>query len=349
MHAAPAELRLQGRAIPDIPVDKAVAQTLARHCMAYRDADDRRALFQLVTTFLPYLALCATLIWGAMHGHWLVMLLALPAGGLLVRLFTIQHDCGHGSFFTSRRANTLVGRAISILTLTPYDYWRRSHALHHVSAGDLSRRGIGDVNTLTVKEYRALSRTGRLRYRLYRHPLVLHVLGPPLYFILFQRSPFGQALPARQAWRSILGLNAAMIASYGALMLAFGPAAILIALVPVAAVASWAGGWLFFVQHQFEQTHWEEAGSWDLQVAALGGSSYYVLPPLLQWFTGNVGLHHIHHLNSRIPNYRLQECLQGDARLGAISRLSLAESVRCIGLALWDEDQRKLVAFSQAA
>jgi omega-6 fatty acid desaturase (delta-12 desaturase) len=321
--------------------------------MAYRSADDGRALLQLVTTVLPFVGLSALLLWSASQGSWPVLLFVLPAlallaGGLLVRLFIIQHDCGHGSFFSSRAANTWVGRALSVLTLTPYGYWRRAHSLHHASAGDLSRRGIGDVDTLTVREYRALSAWGRLKYRIYRNPAVLHVLGPPLYFVLFQRSPFGQALPAREAWRSIMGLNAALLVLYGALVAILGIGPVALALLPVACVASWVGGWLFFVQHQFEQTRWDEGKEWDFQLGALGGSSYYVLPRILQWFTGSVGLHHIHHLNSRIPNYRLQACLDGDEVLARISRLTLRESFSCIGLALWDEERRKLVSFAEA-
>lgn len=330
---------------PDL-VSKVEAGRLARHCMAYRDAQDGRALFQVVTSLVPYLALCAALLFAAHGGYWAALpVLALPAGGFLVRLFTIQHDCGHGSFWSARAANLWVGRLASVLTFTPYDYWRRTHTLHHASAGDLSRRGIGDVDTLTVREYDALTPRERLKYRLYRNPLVLHLIGPPLYFLLFQRSPFGQALPARESWRSVMGLNLALVAVYGGLAAWLGIGTVLAAFLPVACVASWAGAWLFFVQHQFEHTHWDEGEAWDLQIAALGGSSHYVLPPVLQWFTGNVGLHHIHHLNSRVPNYRLQECLDGDPQLRSISRLTLAESFRCIGLALWDEGSRKLVPF----
>jgi acyl-lipid omega-6 desaturase (Delta-12 desaturase) len=330
------------------PIDRATAQRLARHCTMFRDAQDWRALTQLATTLLPFLAVCAALLWSALNGYWFGLVLSLPAGGLLVRLFIFQHDCGHGSFFTSRVANTAVGRALSVLTLTPYGYWRRAHALHHASAGDLSRRGIGDVTTLTVQEYRELPRRRRLAYRIYRNPLLLHLIGPPLYFILFQRSPFGQALPAAEAWRSVLGLNAVLIATYGGLISVFGAGAVVAALLPTACIASWVGGWLFFVQHQFEHTHWENGEEWEFHTAALGGSSHYVLPPLLRWFTGNVGLHHIHHLNSRIPNYRLQECLKGDPTLHDISRLTFAQSVHCIGLALWDEESRRLVSFRQA-
>jgi omega-6 fatty acid desaturase (delta-12 desaturase) len=316
--------------------------------MRYRDAQDGAAAWQLASTLLLFAALMGLLVWGVAHDRLAVLLFAVPAGGLLVRLFIVQHDCGHGSFFSSRAANTWIGRALSVLTLTPYGYWRRSHALHHASAGDLSRRGIGDVDTLTVSEYRALSGWQKAKYRLYRHPAVLHVLGPPLYFILLQRLPFAQALPTRDVWRSIMGLNAALLIVYGAFAAVVGLWVALLVVIPVACVASWVGGWLFYVQHQFEHTRWDEGELWDFQTGALGGSSYYVLPPVLQWFTGNVGLHHIHHLNSRIPNYRLQACLEAEPILASISRLTLRESLGCIGLALWDEERRKLVSFSDA-
>ncbi|KAA2234674.1 fatty acid desaturase [Salinarimonas soli] len=332
---------------PGTPLDRDTLRRLTRHCLAFRDARNGRALWQVATTLPPFLVLCGLLLWGAATGQYLLLLLAIPAGGLLVRIFTIQHDCGHGSFFSSRLANNAVGVSLSILTLTPYGYWRRTHALHHSSAGDLSRRGVGDVDTLTVREYEALSRRERLVYRAYRNPLILHLIGPPIYFILLQRSPWGQALPAREAWASIMGLNLALLVFYGGLIWALGAGTVALALLPVACLTSWAGAWLFFVQHQFEHTHWDHAESWNMQASALEGSSHYVLPPLLQWFTGNIGLHHIHHLNSRIPNYRLQECLDADPVLATISRLTWRESMSCIGLALWDEDERRLVSFAE--
>ncbi|KQT46394.1 fatty acid desaturase [Aureimonas sp. Leaf454] len=330
---------------PAVHLDEVVVRRLARHCLRFRDADDRAAWFQFGTTLALFLATAGLMLFGAASGVPALLALFLPAGGLLVRLFGIQHDCGHGSYFSSRRANRVVGRLLSVATLTPFGYWSRSHAVHHVTAGDLGRRGIGDVDTLTVDEYAALSPGAQWRYRLYRHPLLLHVVGPPLYFILFQRSPFGQALPASEAWRSIMGLNLALLAVYGTLIALFGPAAVALAVLPTAFVASWVGGWLFFVQHQFEDTHWEASEDWNLQRAALSGSSYYVMPKVLQWFTANIGLHHIHHLNCRIPNYRLQACLDGEPLLGNISRLSISESLRCVGLALWDPEERKLVGF----
>jgi omega-6 fatty acid desaturase (delta-12 desaturase) len=264
-----------------------------------------------------------------------------------VRLFIFQHDCGHGSFLPSRAANDHLGRALSLLTVTPYDSWKRAHALHHASNGDLSRRGTGDIVTLTVREYLALPPLGRLRYRLYRNPLVLIVLGQPLNFLVLQRLPPCLGLPWRTAFREVMVLNAALLALWGGLaFLLGGIGPVLVGLLPSIVVASWIGGWLFFVQHQYEDTVWESGEDWDFHGAALGGSSYYVLPRVLQWLTGNVGLHHIHHLNSRIPNYRLQECLDGHDLLGQVGRLTLRESLGCVRLALWDEEARKLVGFS---
>lgn len=328
--------------------DKAsLARQLAQHCGAYRDPVISRAVLQLANTLVPYLGLCAAMLTAAVYGLWpLSVLLALPAGGLLVRLFIIQHDCGHGSFLPTRSANDIIGRALSLLTVTPYDSWKRAHALHHASTGDLSRRGTGDIETLTVREYLALNGWRRLRYRLYRNPLLLIGFGSPFNFLLLQRIPSGVGLPWRTAWRDVLALNLGLAVLFVALAFATGGVApVLLANVPPVCVAAWIGGWLFYVQHQYEDTIWEESENWDFHAAALGGSSYYVLPPLLQWVTGNVGLHHIHHLNSRIPNYRLQECLDGHDALGQIGRLTLRESLRCLKLALWNEDQRKLVSF----
>ncbi|HZH28431.1 MAG TPA: fatty acid desaturase [Azospirillaceae bacterium] len=306
-----------------------------------------RAIRQLATTLVPYLAACAAMLWGAANGHWvLVLLLAVPAGGLLVRLFIIQHDCGHGSFLRSPATNDRLGLALSLLTVTPYDSWKRAHALHHASTGNLSRRGTGDIKTLTVREYLALPRRGRLMYRLYRNPLVLIVLGSPLNFLVLQRLPFCIGVPWRSAWREVLALNLGLAALFSALVYVTGGVGpVLGAVLPTVCVAAWIGGWLFYVQHQYEGTVWDSGENWDFHHAALGGSSYYVLPRILQWITGNVGLHHVHHLNSRIPNYRLQECLEGHDLLGKVGRLTLVESLRCVRLALWDEDARKLVGF----
>lgn len=326
--------------------DMQKGRRLAAHCSAYRHADTRRALFQLFTTVIPFFVLAGAMTYLSQHALWASLLLAVPAAGLLVRIFIIQHDCGHGSFFPSRRANTIMGRLLSVLTLTPYDHWRRSHALHHASSGNLQRRGVGDINTMTVREYMALSGGRRLQYRLYRNPFILFLLGVPVYFLLIHRFPFGAPLSGNGGWRSIVGLNIAIICVYGLLMASVGWMPFVAAYIPVWIMAAAIGGWLFFIQHQFEDAYWADEENWDLQIAAIHGSSYYVLPRVLQWFTGNIGLHHIHHLCSRIPNYRLQECMDDCPELEYVSpRLTLGESVKCARLSLWDEDGRKLIGF----
>lgn len=294
------------------------------------------------------------LIWLGMwvslgHGYWITLLLAVPAAGLLLRLFVIQHDCGHGSLFRSRRVNDLIGRIIGVLTLTPYDYWRRTHAAHHASSGNLDRRGIGDITTLTVREYLGLSRWRRFAYRFYRHPLVLFGIGPTYLFILKHRLPLDMPLVRSGLWRNLLATNVAIVASTVGLALLVGPLALLKLHLPIVLLASSAGIWLFYVQHQFADSYWRRDGKWNFHQAALQGSSYYSLPRPLQWLTANIGLHHIHHLCSRIPNYRLQECLDENPELREARRLTLAESLRCARLALWNEETGRMVRFRDLA
>lgn len=324
---------------------KATARQLAVHCNAYRGPILSRALWQIATTILPFIAVVAGMLATIDTYPWLTMALAIPGGGLLVRCFIIQHDCGHGSFFGSRRLNTATGRLLSVLTLTPYDLWRREHAQHHASSGNLDRRGVGDINTLTIREYLALGRLQKLNYAIYRHPLFLFGFGVPFYFLIIQRLPWGHPYSARETWKSVMALNLAIVALYGPLGWVIGFDKLALIVWPMLHIASAVGGWLFFVQHQFEETHWEDEGDWSFQVTALHGSSYYQLPPLLNWFTGNIGLHHIHHLNSMIPNYRLGECLAASPELKSLNRLSLWESFSCARLKLWDEDARRLVGF----
>lgn len=322
------------------------ARRLAAHCRNYRNASAKRGVIQLITTVVPFAGLAAAMLASvAYEYYWLSALLTLPAAGLLVRLFIIQHDCGHGSFFRTRAANDMLGRAISLFTLTPYANWRRAHAVHHATSGNLDRRGVGDVNTLTVAEYTALPKSRRIAYRLYRNPIIHLLIGAPYHFVLQQRIPVGGPFPFREVWRSVLSLNVAIAALYGGIVLLLGFEPLLIIYLPIMVIASWIGGWMFFVQHQFENTYWEKEENWDFHVAALLGSSYYVLPRILNWFTGNIGLHHIHHLNGKIPNYRLQECLKASPELQRMSRLTIAESLKSVRLALWDEDQHKLVGF----
>ena len=244
--------------------------------------------------------------------------------------------------------NTTIGRAMSLFTLAPYSLWRREHALHHTRSGNLELRGIGDIDTKTVTEYLNSSTLEKWRYRLYRNPLFLFGFGVPFYFLVLQRLPWFHALKATEAWRSVLTLNVAIVGFYGTLGWLFGFGTTAIVLLPMLHVAAAIGGWLFFIQHQFDDTEWYQPEDWDLQIAAVHGSSYYVLPKALQWITGNIGLHHIHHLNSMVPNYRLQECLDALPELADVNRLTLAESLRCVNLTLWDESQRRLVSYREA-
>ncbi|RUP08577.1 MAG: fatty acid desaturase [Hyphomicrobium sp.] len=354
-------LRAEGRAhvsigdtrsavAPQAPMPETQKQRvrrLAAHCQKFRGSIPRVAVQQLLTTFVPLVLIVGIMFATVEHAYWATLLLALPAAGLVVRAFIIQHDCGHGSFFSSRGLNDFVGRCMSVFTLTPYGLWRREHAHHHASSGNLDRRGAGDIDTITVREYQELSKLGKLHYKLYRNPLFLFGLGVPFYFLVLQRLPWFHALPPRDTWKSVMALNLGLVGLYAPLCYFFGFANVLWVGLPVLHLASATGGWLFFIQHQFEETTWDKTEGWDFQVAALLGSSYYKLPAILNWFTGNIGLHHIHHLNSTIPNYRLSACLEGSPELKSINRLTLRDSIRCARLKLWDEDQRRLIGFDE--
>jgi len=329
----------------NLKTEAALGLVLARRFKAY-GADTKVGIRQLVTTAIPFAVLLVTM--GALSHtyYWLTLLLAVPAAGLLIRLFIIQHDCGHGAFFPSRRANDVLGRVLSVLTLTPYASWARGHAAHHASAGNLDRRGRGDVDTWTVSEYRQASSAKKLLYRLLRNPFFLVGFGAPLNFIVLQRVPRGSTFRDRVSRRSVLSLNIALLAVYGSAISAFGAFPVLGTYLPVIIVASWIGNWLFFVQHQFDGTHWERDEGWNFHEAALKGSSYFKLPPILQWFSGNIGLHHVHHLSSRVPNYHLQSCLDAAPELEGIANvITLRQSLGCWRLALWDEQRGTLVSF----
>jgi len=315
----------------------------------YARPDAARAVGQLVTTTALLLASAAGLFWGLAQGFWPALLLVMPAALFMVRLFIIQHDCGHGSYFRSPRANNMLGILLGIVTMMPYRAWRRDHAVHHAGCGNLARRGIGDVTTLTVTEYRASSRRRRLAYRLYRHPFVLFAVGPIyllLRYRLFTTNPFRD----RASWLGILGTDAAAATLAAGAAALIGPVAFLAGWGSVLLLASAIGVWLFYVQHQFEETYWCSAALWDFQAAALKGSSFYDLPRFLHWLTGSIGFHHIHHLASRIPNYRLRACFDENPELqhGA-KRVTLWGSLKSTRLALWDENTQKLVSFRQAA
>lgn len=326
---------------------KQMVRRLAAHCNNYRGSVPRMAVSQMLSTLVPLAVLIAAMFATVETAYWATLLMAFPAAGLLVRAFIIQHDCGHGSFFSSRPLNDFVGRCMSVLTMAPYSLWKREHAQHHATSGNLDRRGAGDINTMTVEEYKSLTAFGKLQYRIYRNPIVLFGFGVPFYFMILQRLPWFHALNPKEAIRSVIGLNIALAVFYAPFVYAFGFANVLWVVLPVVHIASATGGWLFFVQHQFEETVWEKADGWDFQVAALMGSSYYALPKVLNWFTGNIGLHHIHHLNSMIPNYRLQACIAESPELKNINRLTIADSLMCARLKLWDQANNRLIGFDE--
>jgi len=315
----------------------------------YARPDTRRAIAQLLNTALPFLVFMTALLYGIGHYGWATLPVAIPAAALLVRLFMIQHDCGHGSFFYSRWANDLLGRTLGVLTLTPYAFWRRNHAIHHATSGNLDRRGVGDVRTITVREYLRLPTWRRLLYRVYRHPVMLFCLGPTYLFVIRHRIPTNNALRCRQSWLSVLGTDAAIATVMLLLVLLLGPRPVLLGYVPMILLASSMGVWLFYIQHQFEDTYWQAEADWDFHAAALEGSSFYDLPRILHWLTGYIGFHHIHHLCSKVPNYHLSACFAQNAQFRQAKRLSLRDSLRCPRLALWDEEKRGLVAFRDVA
>ncbi len=308
-----------------------------------------RSLAEIAATFLPLALAWGLLVWAVESGNWWLYAVLLPPAGLfLVRVFMLQHDCGHYSFFTAKPANDWFGRLCGVLTLTPYDHWRRCHAIHHASCGNLDRRGVGDIDTLTVAEYRARGPLGRLLYRAYRHPLVLFGIGPSFVFMLQNRIPTGKLTRGLMPWISTQSTNLGIAALAALAIWGLGLGTFLVVHLPVVVIAATIGVWLFYVQHQFETTSWDRTETWNLQEAALRGSSYYRLPPGLRWLTADIGIHHVHHLASRIPFYRLSEVLKDHPELRDIGRLSILRSFACVRLTLWDEQKRRLVSFRDA-
>ncbi|WP_394821613.1 fatty acid desaturase [Pendulispora albinea] len=298
---------------------------------------------QLVVSLAVFAAGWA-LAWASLRvSYALTVLVAIPTAGSLVRLFVLQHDCGHGSFFASRKANEVVGFALGVLTMTPFQCWRRYHYVHHASSSNLDRRGFGDVRMLTVREYMELTPFRQWVYRLYRSPFVLFGVGPFLLFVLRQRLTYYIPKDWKVERLSVHVTNAAILACVLGMILLVKPAPFFAVHVPVMAFAASMGVWLFYVQHQFEDTYWRRRTDWDFVAAGMRGSSHYDLPPVLRWFTADIGIHHIHHLDCRIPNYRLRECLEANPELAKVPRLTLRASLACASLKLWDEDSQRMV------
>ena len=304
------------------------------------------AIANVFTSIVPYLGLMAAACFALRISDALAVALSLLAAGFLVRTFIVFHDCAHGSFLPSKRTNALLGATLGVLVYTPFAVWRREHAVHHATAGDLDRRGVGDIQTLTIDEYRARPWWGRLGYRLFRNPLVMFGLGP-LWVVLLEPRIVSWSAP-RRLRRSTLGTDLALAVLIAALCWLLGWTGFLIVQLPALLVTGSVGIWLFYVQHQFEDTYWQSSESWSYDDAALKGSSYLKLPRILQFLTGNIGLHHVHHLSARIPNYNLQAAHDENAALHTVPTISLREGLRATRLKLWDERQGKLVGFAAA-
>src|SRR5215204_6006876 len=325
------------QSIPEVSAWKQIVAKYQQPCIG-------RGLWQIVNTLIPYALLWVAMYWTLKVSWWLTVPVAILAGAFVVRIFIISHDCGHGSFFKSRAANDTLGFITGVLTFTPYFHWRWEHAIHHASSGDLDRRGMGDIWTLTVQEYLESSRWKRFAYRLARNPFVLFVLAPVFMFVIRQRFPKGEA-PRRER-HSVYWTNLAILAIAAGLSMAFGLTTYLLLQLIITAVAGAAGIWLFYVQHQFEGVYWERSEQWDYTTAALQGSSFYKLPWLLKWFSGNIGFHHIHHLSARIPNYNLEKCHEAEPLFQTVKPVTLLSSFKSFTFRLWDEQKRKLVGYS---
>ena len=311
----------------------------------YGQSNLRKSLWQLVDTFVPYCVLWAVMLFTVQKGYpyWVTLGLALVAGGILVRIFILFHDCCHGSFFASRRANTILGYVAGILTFTPFEDWRHAHNLHHATAGDLDRRGVGDIWTMTTAEYLAAPLRKRIAYRIYRNPFVLLGPGSALLFLFFQR--FTTRGAGKRERKSVIFTNLALLAIIAVASMTIGFRTYLLIQLPIILIGGSVGLWLFYIQHQFESVYWVRHESWDPMKVALEGSSYFKLPKILQWFTGNIGLHHVHHVRPSIPNYNLQQCYDEIPAFHTINPITIRTSFKSLRLALYDEKREKLVRF----
>jgi len=323
----------------------AVAADLARTVFPYTQPNRRKANWQVVNTFAPYFSLWALMVVMLHHGYpyWTVLVLSVIAAAFYVRIFILFHDCCHGSFFTSRRANRVLGYITGIVTFTPFEQWRRSHAMHHDTVGDLDRRGVGDIWTLTAEEFREAPLWKRLAYHIVRNLFFVLTFGTLIIFLIGPR--YFHKLDRKRERQSVIITNIALVAIIVVASMTIGPHTYLMIQIPTMLLAGAAGLWLFYVQHQFEGTYWARHQEWDPMKAALEGSSFYKLPKLLQWVTGNIGFHHIHHVQQRIPNYNLERCYKEVRVLQEVKPLTLVDSLKCARLHLWDERSRRLTGY----
>ncbi len=309
----------------------------------YQTPSLKRSMWQVANSILPFFGLWYVMYRSLEVSYWLTLLLAVPTSGVLVRIFIIAHDCGHGAFFKSKKANDFVGAISGMLTFTPYYQWRLDHAKHHASSGDLDRRGTGDIWTMTITEYEAASRWTRFCYRIYRNPFVMFVIGPIYLFLVFNRIYVRGASPKERM--SVLKMNLALAVVVLVMTYTVGLKAFLMIQFPLLFIAGSGGVWLFYVQHQFEGAYWERNDNWDFVKAAMEGSSFYRLPKVLQWMSGNIGFHHIHHLSSRIPNYFLEKCHKENPLFQNAPEITLLTSLKSLRYRLWDEENCQLVSF----
>jgi omega-6 fatty acid desaturase (delta-12 desaturase) len=312
----------------------------------FEGAHLRRSIRDVATSVVPYLALTVLMYLALDVAYLLTLALAIPAAGFLVRTYIVFHDCTHGSFLATKRANTWLGTGLGLLLFTTFSAWRHNHAVHHATAGDLDRRGIGDVATKSVAEYEAMAPRARLGYRLYRNPIVMFGLGPILGMVVQARLVPRDSRPRIR--RAIIATNVALAVIIAALCVLIGWQAYVLVQLPLVLLAGGTGIWLFYVQHQFEDVYWETGEQWSYADAALRGSSYLKLPKVLQFFTGNIGLHHVHHLSARIPNYNLQRAHDANPIFHDVPTLTLVDGIRAVRLKLYDEEQRRMVTYAQA-
>jgi len=330
--------------MPPKPLDPQLISGWRKLVAPYQHSDDARSIALLAATLIPYFLCWALLVASLNVSYWLTLALIVPTGLFQVRLFITFHDCGHGSYFNNRRANSVVGSILGVFVLTPGDDWWHQHALHHATAGNLDKRGQGDIMTLTVDEYVQSSWWKRLAYGFFRHPLIMFTFGPLWIFLISQRMPSKGA--GKKERRSVWLTDLALVVLFAAMSLAIGPARFLVIELALTWFAGGLGIWLFYIQHQYENVYWERDNAWDFACAALQGASYYHLPGILQWFSGSIGFHHIHHLSPRIPNYYLEKCFEENPALQNAETFTLRSSLKSLSLRVYDENARKLVSFN---
>ena len=312
----------------------------------YHKSNLWKSIWQLSNSLILFVMTWYLMYLGLRISYWVTFALAAPAAGFTIRLFIIQHDCGHGSFFASKKYNDLTGMFLSIFTLTPYHYWKKSHAIHHANTGKIERRGVGEIYTMTTDEYEHASLWGKLKYRVYRNPVVLFIFAPSFLFVILYRFPNYRVKALKPVRLSAYLTSLAIVIFASGIIYFIGFKSFLMVQIPVTFITSSAGMWLFYVQHQFEDAYWKNEGNWDYANAAMQGSSYYKLPKILQWFTGNIGFHHIHHLSPKIPNYMLEKCHNENSLFQNGVVLTLRSSLNSVLLNLWDEKEKKLISFS---